>query len=117
MPLLISLIVYLMDYEEPLDDSSISFLSPPGSPFFSESFSQGHNSISQCGNIQGGYCSFGYCILKCVWKSSQDYRPLKNIIMEQFLNSSGFSKAEKPKERLLKVVFFFHMDKCKSMYM
>lgn len=64
MPLLISLIVYLMDYEEVLDDSSISFLSPHGSPFFSESFSQGHNSISQCGNVQDGHCSFSDCILR-----------------------------------------------------
>lgn len=61
--LLISLIVYLMDYEELPDDSSISFLSLHDSLFSLQSFSQGHNSVSQHGNVQGGYCPFSYCIL------------------------------------------------------
>lgn len=52
-----------MDYEELPDDSSISFLSLLGSPFFSRSFSQGHNSVSQRGKVHDGYCSFSYCLL------------------------------------------------------
>lgn len=56
-----SLIVSLTDYEELPDDSSISFLSVAGAPFFSLAFSQGHDSISQRGNVHGGDCSFNHC--------------------------------------------------------
>lgn len=69
-----------MDYEELPDDSSISFLSLHDSPFFSQSFSQGHNSISQCGNVQDGYCSFSYCIL------------MQHVQVSDMLRFQAFSK-------------------------
>lgn len=37
-------------------------LSLPGAPFLSLAFSQGHDSISQRGNVHGGDCSFNHCI-------------------------------------------------------
>lgn len=94
-----SLIVSLTDYEELPDDSSISFLSLPGAPFFSLAFSQGHDSISHCGNVHGGYWSFNHCILmqcKPVTDMSR-FQAFKKVIKEYFINSNVLSIESKLK--------------------
>lgn len=94
-----SLIVSLTDYEELPDDSSISFLSLPGAPFFSLAFSQGHDSISQCGNVRDGYCSFNHCILmQCEQVTDMSrFQAFKKVIKEYFINSNVLSIESKLK--------------------
>lgn len=94
-----SLIVSLTDYEELPDDSSISFLSLPGAPFFSLAFSQGHDSISHCGNVHDGYWSFNHCILmQCEPVTDMSrFQAFKKVIKEYFINSNVLSIESKLK--------------------
>lgn len=54
---------------------------------FSLSFSQGHNSVSQCSNAQDGYCSFSYCILMQYMHWTETPGLQKNIIKRNFVDS------------------------------
>ena len=67
--------------------------------FFSLAFSQGHDSISQCGNVRDGYCSFNHCILmQCEQVTDMSrFQAIKKVIKEYFINSNVLSIESKLK--------------------